>query len=81
MPSEEEEMSLRWRDLLGTELILALEELSKVHKDGANKRHQHYVESCAEQYWTVIARITNPVGKRSTDVIPRNSHERQLRSF
>jgi hypothetical protein len=36
MPSEEEEMSLtRWRDLLGTELTIALEELSKIHKDGA----------------------------------------------
>ena len=59
MLSEEEEMSLtRWRDLLGAELAIALEELSKIHKDGANKRHQHYVESCAEQYWTIIARIT-----------------------
>ncbi len=68
MPSEEEEMSLaRWRDLLGTELTIALEELSKIHKDGANKRHQHYVESCAEQYWTMIARITGTIGKRRTD--------------
>jgi hypothetical protein len=50
MPSEEEEeISLtRWRDLLGTELVLALEELSKVRKDGVNKRHQHYVGRCTE---------------------------------
>jgi hypothetical protein len=59
MLSEEEEMSLtKWHDLLGAELAIALEELSKIHKDGANIRHQHYVESCAEQYWTIIARIT-----------------------
>ena len=71
MPSEEEEMLLmKWRDLLGTELIVALEELAKIHEDIANKRHQHYVESCAEQYWTIIARITGTMGKRRTDWIP-----------
>ena len=71
MPTEEEEMSLtKWRDLLGTELIIALEELAKNHKDGANKRHQHYVENCFEQYWTVIARITGTMGKRTADWIP-----------
>ena len=71
MPSEEEEVSLtKWRDLLGTELIIALEELAKINKDGANERHQHYVESCAEQCWTIIARITGTMGKRRTDWIP-----------
>jgi hypothetical protein len=40
MKSEEDEMSLtRWRRLLATELTIALEELSKIAKDGANKRH------------------------------------------
>jgi hypothetical protein len=68
MPSEEEEMALtRWRDLLGTELILALEGLSKVRKDSVNKQHQHYVESCAEQYWTIIARITGTIGRTNTE--------------
>jgi hypothetical protein len=70
MPSEEEEMSLKkWRDLLGTELIIALEELAKINKDGANKRHQHYVESYAEQCWTIIARITGTMGKGKRDWI------------
>jgi hypothetical protein len=60
MPSEEEEMSFtKWRNLLGTELMIALQELAKIHKDGANKRHQHYVESCAEQYWKIIASSFN----------------------
>jgi hypothetical protein len=64
MLSEEDEMSFtRWRDLLGTALTIALEELSEIHKNGAQKRHQHYVESCAKQYWTIIARITGTVGK------------------
>jgi hypothetical protein len=71
MPTEEEEISLtKWRDLLGTELIIALEELAKNHKDGANKRHQYYVENCAEQYWTMIARITVTMGGTRTDWIP-----------
>ena len=71
MPTEEEEMSLtKWRDLLGTELIIALEELAKNHKDGANKRHQHYVENCAQQYWTIIARITGTMGGTRADWIP-----------
>jgi hypothetical protein len=71
MPSEEEEVSLtKWRDLLGTELIIALEELAKINKDGANERHQHYVESCAEQCWTIIARITGTMGKGRRDWIP-----------
>ena len=64
MLSEEDEMSLtRSRDLLRAELTIVLEELSKIHKDDANKRHHHYVESCAEQYWTIIARITDTVEK------------------
>jgi hypothetical protein len=34
MSREEEEMSLtKWRDLLGTELIIALEELAKIQRD------------------------------------------------
>jgi hypothetical protein len=68
MPSEEEEMSLtKWRDLLGTELMIALQELAKIHKNGANKRHQHYVESCAEQYWKTIMRITGAKKEESLD--------------
>jgi hypothetical protein len=64
MPSEEEEMSLtKWRDLLGTKLIIALEELAKIQRHGGNGRHQYYVESCVEQCWTIIARITNTVEK------------------
>jgi hypothetical protein len=71
MPSDEEEMSLtKWRDLLGMELIIALEDLAKIHKDGANNRHQHYVESCAEQCWTIIATITGTMGEKRTDWIP-----------
>ena len=58
MASKEEETSLaKWRDLLGTEMALALEELSQVRKDGVNKRHHHYVESCAEQYWKIRAKV------------------------
>src|ERR1700722_15951784 len=71
MPSQEKEMSLTiWHDLLGRQLTIALEELSEIHKDGANKRHQHYVESCAQQYWKIIARITRTIGKRRPDWIP-----------
>jgi hypothetical protein len=78
MLSEEEEMSLTsWGDLLGTELTIALEELSKNHKDSANKRHQYYVESCAEQYWTIIARITAMMGKRRADWISPDSNDQR----
>jgi hypothetical protein len=65
MLSEDEKISLaRWRDLLGTELAIALAELSKIHIEGANKRHEHYVESCAEQYWRIVARTTATMGER-----------------
>jgi len=65
MPSQEKQMSLTiWHDLLGRELTIALEELSKIHKDGANKRHQHYVESCAQQYWKIVARITGTIWEK-----------------
>jgi hypothetical protein len=51
MRSKEDEMSfMRWRRLLGTELTIALEEVSKLAKDGANKRHQRYVGSCAVKF-------------------------------
>jgi hypothetical protein len=64
MPSEEEEMSLtKWRDLLGTELIIALEEIAKIEREGGNERHLYYVESCVEQSWTIISRITNAADK------------------
>jgi len=56
MPNEEAEMSLaRWRDLLGMELMIALEELAKTGKKGKSKRYQHYVASCAEQCWRMFA--------------------------
>lgn len=71
MPSEEDEMSLRrWHDLLRTELTIAFVELSQSRKDGADKRLQHYVECCAEQYWTIIARITSTMGKRRAGWFP-----------
>jgi hypothetical protein len=76
MLSEEDEMSLtRCRDLLRTELTIALEELSKIHKDDANEGYQHYVASCPERYWTIIARITATMEKRRTDWIPLDSND------
>jgi hypothetical protein len=64
MPSEEEEMSLtKWRDLLGTELIIALEEIAKMERQGGNERHLYYVESCVEQLWTIISRIADAADK------------------
>jgi hypothetical protein len=64
-------MSLtRWRALLGTELTIALEELSRIHQEGADKRHQHYVGSCSEQYSTIIARITATMDNRTAAWIP-----------
>jgi hypothetical protein len=64
MPSEEEEMSLtKWRDLLGTELIIALEEIAKIEIEGGNERHLYYVQSCVEQCWTIISRITSAADK------------------
>jgi hypothetical protein len=64
MPSGEEEMSLtKWRDLLGTELIIALEEIAKIEREGGNERHLYYVESCVEQFWTIISRMTNAADK------------------
>jgi hypothetical protein len=59
MLSEEDEISLRrWHNLLRAELTSALEELSQSKKEGADKRLQHYVQCCAEQYWTIITRIS-----------------------
>ena len=59
MPSEEDEFSLRrWHNLLRAELTIALAELSQSKKEGADKRLQHYVQCCAEQYWTIITRIS-----------------------
>jgi hypothetical protein len=64
MPSEEEEMSLaKCRDLLGTELIIALEEIAKIEGEGGNERHLYYVERCVEQFWTIIYRISNAADK------------------
>jgi hypothetical protein len=81
MQSEENEMSLtRWRCLLGTELTISLEELSEIAKDGANKRHQRYVWSCAEQYRTIIARITATIEKRTADWIPLDSIDQRTRN-
>ena len=58
MLSEEHEMSLRrWRNLLRAEFTIAIAELSQSKKEGADKRLQHYVQCCAEQYWTIITRI------------------------
>ena len=59
MLSEEDEMSLRrWHNLLRAELTIALEKLSQSKKEGADKRLQHYAQCCAEQYWTIITRIS-----------------------
>ncbi|MEA3147255.1 MAG: hypothetical protein QOI53_2797 [Verrucomicrobiota bacterium] len=81
MKSEEDEMSLtRWRRLLGTELTIALEELSKIAKDGANKRHQRSVWNCAEQYRTIIARITVTMEKRTANWIPLDSNDQRTRN-
>jgi hypothetical protein len=88
MPSEEEETYLRrWRDLLRTELTIAFEELSPSREDAADKRLQHYVECCAEQYWTFIARITATIGEKGADRIPpdsddqRNARMSSIRTF
>jgi hypothetical protein len=68
MLGEQEEISLtKWRALLTRELTITLEESPEIHKDGANKRHQHYVERCAEQYRKIINRITAAIGKRRAD--------------
>jgi hypothetical protein len=70
MPNEEDEMSLRrWRGPLRTELKIAFEELSQSRKDSADRRLQHYVECCAEQYWTIIARITGTIDPWSFELI------------
>jgi hypothetical protein len=57
MPSREEEMSLAiWQDLLGRELKIAFEELEEIRRRGGSKRHEHYAQSCADQYRTLFAR-------------------------
>jgi hypothetical protein len=78
MPSEEDELSLRrWRDLLRTELTITLEKPSQSSKDCANKRLQHYLQSCAEQYWIIITRITVMIGKRTAERISSDSNDQR----
>ena len=79
MPNEVEQMSLaRWRDLLGRELKIALEELAAIRRKEGSKRYEHYVQSCAEQYRTLFARN---FGQAQKPVVSNAAEKAGLHSY
>jgi len=63
---------------MGRELKIAFEELAAIHRKGGSKRYEHYVQSCAEQYWTLFARNSDqaqkPVGSNAAEEAGLHSH-------